>query len=107
MKKTAVIVLISVIFAMTTLAIVRWPWRWLVTHGWQASTLADDFLNNLSPTINDEFIDYTIYTAHGCIVFATHKDNRAMVYCPNSAPANAPQIGDMLHIIGPWYEVQE
>lgn len=82
-----------------------WPRRWVLLHGWIAANYAERLLVG-SPASEEIFIDYTIYTANGCVVFAKHEEERTMVYCPHGAPTDAAQIGSLAHVIGPWYRTE-
>jgi len=88
--------------ACMALVLTSWPSRWVLFHGWKAANHASRLLAG-NPASDNSFIDYTIYTASGCVVFATNEDDRTMVYCPNGNPTDAAQIGSLAHVVGPWY----
>ena len=102
MKKN-IIRITSVIIIALLFTLSSWSWRWVIFHGWSAVSLADHLLAGGNPTIEDRFIDYTIYTASGCVVFSTNNEDKVMIYCPHGVPDDAGKIGSLEHIIGPWY----
>jgi len=105
-RNKLITILLSVVLGLSILIMANWSWRWIVIYGWEAANFAGELLEGGNPSTNESFIDYTIYTAHGCVVFATHDSDRTMVYCPNGVQANIYQIGHVEHVIGPWYQME-
>jgi len=97
-------ILLSVVLAFIIFIIANWSWRWVVVHGWEAANFAGELLEGGDPSTSESFIDYTIYTSQGCVVFATHDSDRTMVYCPNGVQANTDQTRQVEHVIGSWYQ---
>jgi hypothetical protein len=83
--------------------IISWPLRWIILNGWTAANYADHLLSGDSSKIEDSFIDYTIYTESGCVVFSTHIEDRVMVYCPHGMPRKTWKLGNLEHVLGAWY----
>ena len=103
MGKTATLALLLALLVCIAIVIANWPWRWILIHGWGASKHADQLLSG-QPSSDSSFIDYTIYTADGCVVFAQHEaDDRTMVYCPKGLPGLSEQVGPLKHVVSSWY----
>lgn len=103
MKKSLMIAVAAIAVSMLLL-FTNWSWRWVVIHGWSASKQAELILSNRVEKIDDEFLDYLIYTAGNCVVFAEHEtEGRAMVYCPKGIPTETNKIGALTHLVGDWY----
>lgn len=102
MKKLLIVAAAAMVVSMLLL-FTNWSWRWIVLHGWSASKQAKSLLSGRVDTDND-FIDYIVYTAEGCVVFSEHEsEGRAMVYCPKGIPAGTNKIGALAHLVGDWY----
>jgi len=102
MKKTLMVAAVAIVVSVLLL-FTNWSWRWVVIHGWSASKQAALLLSGRVDT-DDEFIDYLVYTAGGCVVFSEHEtEGRAMVYCPKGIPTETNKIGALTHLIGDWY----
>lgn len=100
MKKYILYMALIIGFILVVLS--SWSWRWILFHGWAAEKLANHLLAGDSQYSDDEFIDYTIYTADSCVIFSTHdEEDRAMVYCPHAT--RTTKIGSLEHILGSWY----
>lgn len=99
---------IAMLFAAClVIVMISWSWRWILFNGWTATNYAVHLLAGDRPKTENSFIDYTIYTASGCVVFFTHdEEDRTMVYCPNGSPKVVDQIGTLKHVIGPWYQTR-
>lgn len=104
MKRNILSVVAILIIVCISIVISIWPWKWVIFHGWTAAKHADRLLNGSKPTTESRFINYTIYTASGCVIFATHEDDRIMVYCPDGDPTDTKKIGYLEHVFGPWYK---
>jgi hypothetical protein len=105
MKKSLIVAVTSIVVSILLL-FSNWSWRWVVIHGWSASNQAESMLAGRIDTA-DEFIDYIIYTAGGCVVFSEHDtEGRAMVYCPKGIPTETNKIGALTHLVGDWYTTQ-
>lgn len=104
MKKRILGVALLAISCMAVV-LISWSARWVLLHGWTAAIYAEQILAN-NPVHEDRFIDYTIYTTKGCVAFATHEEDRTMVYCPHGAPTDTAQVGPLAHVVGRWYRVK-
>jgi hypothetical protein len=101
MKKIFILVVVAVSILLIW---TNWSWRWVVLHGWSASKQAESILSNQVEKIDDEFLDYLIFTTNNCVVFSEHdEEDRVMVYCPKGIRPQNSEIGELNHLVGGWY----
>ncbi|WP_157204030.1 hypothetical protein [Methylomonas methanica] len=95
---------VTIVLTVSLLVLLSsWPFRWILFNGRSAASFADHLLSGNSPKNEDSFIDYTIYTEGGCVVFSTHVEDRVMIYCPHGLPNSTENLGNLEHVLGAWY----